>query len=201
MDILKKLFANHPLILASNSPRRQALFRAIGLDFSVHLHDIEEVFFSFLAPHEIVTSLAFQKAQSVAQAFEHGCIVSADTIVVLGNTILGKPEHEADAEQMLLQLSGKTHQVFTGYTVYLKPEDKHLSEFEQTSVTFHQLTREEIRSYIATKSPLDKAGSYGIQDAGAVFVKKIDGCFYNVMGFPLAHFYQTCRTFLQKKGR
>ncbi|MFQ5630483.1 MAG: Maf family protein, partial [bacterium] len=184
------------LVLASGSPRRQALFRSLGLDFSVHVPAIDENFTPGQPPEKIVIELAKSKAKVAATTFSNACVVSADTIVVLSGQILGKPRDASDAENMLQKLSGKTHEVFTGYAIVTTPENEMATGVERTAVTFHELRVEEIKAYIDTKSPLDKAGAYGIQDAGAIFVKRIDGCFYNVMGFPLASFYQTCRAFL-----
>jgi septum formation protein len=202
MEILKQLFGEKELILASGSPRRQDLLRMLGLTFSVHVPEIEENISPNDSPENIVIALSKQKALHVAKSYENARIVGADTVVVLEGKILGKPKDENDAFSMLQMLSGKTHEVFTGYTIVARPQNETASGYERTAVTFHELHADEIRAYIGTKSPLDKAGAYGIQDAGALFVKRIDGCFYNVMGFPLASFYHTCRLFLKNtEGR
>ena len=119
-----------------------------------------------------------------------GLIIGADTIVVLNNQILGKPKDAKQAKKILQQLSGKTHTVYTGFAVVEKPSGAVLSEFVKTLVSFRRLADEEIDRYIQSGSPFDKAGGYGIQDQGALFVEKIDGCFYNVMGLPVTKLYQ-----------
>ncbi|MFQ5628205.1 MAG: Maf family protein [bacterium] len=198
MEIIKQLFAKQPLVLASGSPRRQELFRSLGLNFSVHVPAVEEQITPGLPPEKIVIDLAKCKARHAAKSFSDACVVSADTIVVLEDQVLGKPKDVNEAEKMLLNLSGNTHEVFTGYAIVTTPQNEIATGFERTAVTFHDMDTEEIKAYVATKSPLDKAGAYGIQDAGAIFVRRIEGCFYNVMGFPIASFYQTCRAFLKK---
>lgn len=197
MEMLRQLFGEKELILASGSPRRQELLRMLGLIFSVHAPEIEENISQNESPEKIVIELSKQKALHVAKFHANAYVVAADTIVLLEGRILGKPNDENDAFNMLQALSGKTHEVFTGYTIVAKPENESASGYERTAVTFHELHATEIHAYIASKSPLDKAGAYGIQDAGALFVKRIDGCFYNVMGFPLASFYHTFRSFLK----
>ncbi len=193
MDVFKNIFRQKPLILASGSPRRKELFTQAGLDFKVDVSDVEEIFDLNLSPEAIVQELSQQKAEAIAQKYENAYVVGADTIVVLDGNILGKPENEAHAESMLAILSGRTHDVFTGFSVIEKPEGRHFSGFEKTAVTFKPLTRTEISAYVATGSPMDKAGAYGIQDGSAIFVEKIAGCFYNVVGFPLFRFYEVCR--------
>lgn len=119
-----------------------------------------------------------------------GIIITADTIVVLEKKILGKPINKKDAYHILKTLSGKTHTVYTGYSIYNFMNNKLISEMEKTKVTFRELTEKEIKEYINSGSPMDKAGAYGIQDDfGAVFIKKINGCYYNVVGLPLSKLY------------
>jgi septum formation protein len=186
------------VILASRSPRRQQLFRQIGISFEVAESSIEEKFHHAKTPQENALHLSLQKAEDVARRFSDAIIIGADTIVVLDSKILGKPANEQEAEEMLRELSNKTHKVYTGFTLYDKPSNKFVSDYEMTEVTFRHLTEEEIDSYVRTGSPMDKAGAYGIQDDyGAVFVEKINGCFYNVVGFPLTKFYISLKQFLK----
>lgn len=124
-------------------------------------------------------------------------IVGADTIVVLENEIMGKPKDRREARKMLGRLSGKSHTVYTGFAVIDQPSGKTLTEYEKTRVTFRELEDEEIARYIEADNPLDKAGAYGIQDRSAIFVTGIQGCFYNVVGFPLTRFYSSLKRFLR----
>lgn len=184
------------LILASRSPRRIALLRQIGLDPEVMPSSIPEVFDAALAPAENVVQLAARKAAEVGKDVAHGLIIGADTIVVVNGRVLGKPETPRDAVSMLELLSGRTHTVFTGVAVLEQPSHTLLAEVEETDVTFRKLPRAEIEAYVEGGSPLDKAGAYGIQDDyGAVFVTRIDGCFYNVVGLPLSRLYGMLQRF------
>lgn len=188
------------IILASRSPRRQILLRQLGLDFIVMESDIDENQ-DIIKPIEHVTILSQKKASTVAKRIDDGLVIGADTIVVLDKEILGKPKDEKDAFTMLSALSGRTHEVYTGFTIHDRPSNNIINDFEITRVTFRQLSPIEIREYIASGSPMDKAGSYGIQDDyGAVFVEKIDGCFYNVVGFPLTKFYLAMEVFQKSLG-
>lgn len=190
------MIGSKKLILASRSPRRQHLLRQIGLDFEVRESGIEEDFDTSKAPRENVLLLSREKASAVASSFRNAIILGADTIVVLDGEILGKPFDEADAIRMLKKLSGRIHKVFTGFTLIDRPSDRSISASEMTRVTFRRLSQMEIADYVRSGSPMDKAGAYGIQDDyGAVFVEKIEGCFYNVVGFPLARFFLTMRDF------
>ncbi len=188
------------LILASSSPRRAQLLKLIGLEFEIidsKLNERDEV---YTVPEVQVLELAEKKARKVAENISDGIIVGADTIVVLNNQMLGKPQTTNEARAMLRKLSGKTHTVYTGLAIIDKPSENIISDYERTLVTFRALNDREIAQYVQTRSPMDKAGAYGIQDQSAVFVTKIDGCFYNVMGFPLAKFYQTLQTFLHRSA-
>jgi len=193
----KMLKINKPVVLASASPRRQHLLKQIGLNFIVHPSGIDEDSHSFPTPEEYVLNLSKKKAYEVAKNYGDALIISADTIVVLDGEIINKPKNPDEAKQMLRKLSGKTHKVYTGFTILDTKTKKTLSDFEVTDVKFRELTDEEIDEYVATGSPLDKAGAYGIQDDyGAVFVERINGCFYNVVGFPLTKFYLAMKKFL-----
>jgi septum formation protein len=182
---------NKPFYLASQSPRRKQLLQLIGLKFDVLPSAVDEDACLETDPIRHVESLALAKAEDVAKNVSDGIVVGADTIVVLDGTILGKPVDEADATRMLRLLSGRIHQVYTGFSIISQPEGRMVVGHEMTFVHFRPLQEWEIHNYVATGSPLDKAGAYGIQDLSALFVDRIDGCFYNVVGFPLAKFYLT----------
>jgi septum formation protein len=179
-----------PLVLASASPRRKNLLRQMGVPFVIHPSDVAEDIPAGEPPAQAVQRLAFAKASDVVARIDRGIVVGCDTIVVLDGNILGKPSSVADAERMLGLLSGRTHEVFTGIAVIDRESSKSLCSHERTAVTFRELGTQEIATYVASGSPLDKAGSYGIQDDhGAVFVSRIDGCYYNVVGLPLARLW------------
>ena len=188
--INNSLLQNCPLIiLASNSPRRKDLLKLIDLQFKVITSSVHEDFNIDLKPIEFAQHYANLKAIDVAQEYTDSLVIGADTIVVLDEEIIGKPKDENDSKLMLRKLSGRTHTVITGVSLIWR-ENNIVDTFnEETKVTFQDLTDEQIQFYIENYNPLDKAGSYGIQDWFAVHVKKIDGCFYNVMGFPLSKFY------------
>lgn len=172
------------LILASSSPRRKELLTNLGITFDVSASTIEEIIDPSHTPEEVVVSLAAQKAHDVAKNYPDSIVVGADTIVVKDQRILGKPKDEEDAFQMLSTLSGTTHHVLTG--VALVKAGVVTSFYVDTEVTFWPLTHEEIEQYIQSKEPLDKAGSYGIQGLGAVFVKEIKGDYFSVVGLPVS---------------
>ncbi len=187
-----------PLVLASSSPRRAQLLRLIDLPFTVCPSSVAEDGVAHLSPEEQAVDLAKRKAQAVASVFTWGIVAGADTIVELDGRIFGKPVDAEEARHMLLELSGRTHNVYTGIALQDCPTGRQASDFSCTSVTFRALDEDEIDAYIATGSPLDKAGAYGIQDLSAIFAEKIEGCFYNVMGFPLTKFYLMLRDFIAK---
>jgi septum formation protein len=179
------------LILASRSPRRQRLLEQVGLMAAVQPCDMDEIFDPALSAAENATVLALAKAECVARSVEDGIILGADTIVVLDGRMLGKPASAAEAVAMLQTLSGKTHTVATGIALVDRPSNRHMTAVELTEVTFRHLPLGEIEEYVAGGSPLDKAGAYGIQDDyGAVFVTRIVGCYYNVVGLPLSRLHR-----------
>ena len=185
-----------PIVLASKSPRRIALLKQIGIEPSVVPSRVVEEFDPQASPSENAVQLSLRKAQEVAQRFEDALIIGADTIVVVDGFLLGKPEDQREAKRMLQFLSGRTHMVVTGFALVNSSSDDFVADFESTEVTFRELPEEEIDEYIASGSPMDKAGAYGIQDDyGAVFVTRIAGCFYNVVGFPLSKFHTTLQRF------
>lgn len=182
------------LILASGSPRRQELLRQIGLtNFTVHPAQVEERVEQGLTPAQAVVALAVQKAQAVAADFPSDLVLAADTVVALDGTILGKPKSEAHAVRMLQSLSGRGHLVYTGFA--LAQGGRLETGYEETAVHFRPLTGEEIAAYVATGEPMDKAGSYGIQGRGAVFVTGIEGDYFNVMGLPVCRVAQALGRF------
>lgn len=190
-----------PLILASTSPRRKHLLEQIGMTFTVQPSNVDESLIPTFGavPEEFVQRLALLKAQDVASKTPARSIVlGSDTIVVLDGEILGKPLDADDAINMLRRLSGNTHTVYTGIALVDSETYSSVTAVQQTDVTFRELIDDEIAGYVATGSPLDKAGSYGIQDDfGAVFVAHIVGCYYTIVGLPLELFYRTLRTFTQ----
>ena len=182
------------LILASASPRRQELLSRLGLDFTVIPARGEESLAPGLTPQEQVLRLAGQKALEVYGRQSHSpgrVILSADTVVVLDGSILGKPKNPDDAVRMLSALSGRSHQVLTGVCVL--SEDRKQQHCEETQVFFRKLTASEISAYVKTGEPMDKAGAYGIQGYGALFAEKIIGDYFNVMGLPLCAVGQLLR--------
>lgn len=179
-----------PIVLASQSPRRIALLKQIGLHPDVIPSRISEEFDPLMTAAENTKRLALEKAQEVGRGLENALVVGADTMVVLADQVLAKPTDPEDAIRMLELLSGRRHVVHTGFALLDRPSDRYVVDVESTIVTFRNLPRSEIEEYVATGSPMDKAGAYGIQDDyGAVFVSRIEGCFYNVVGFPLSKFY------------
>ncbi|NLC07536.1 MAG: septum formation inhibitor Maf [Syntrophomonadaceae bacterium] len=174
------------LVLASASPRRAELLKKIGLDFIVRPAVTAEIIKPHLDLLEQVKGLALQKALAVAETLPAGLVIGADTIVVLGQEVLGKPDSREMAVQMLSRLSGQQHQVLTGVALVDSQSGQALSEVESTLVQFRTLTLEEITAYVNTGEPLDKAGAYGIQEKGAILVERIEGCYFNVVGLPLA---------------
>lgn len=173
------------LILASGSPRRKELLSFITPDFEVRVSDAEEIVDPALTPEETVRSLARQKAAAVEPSLCDGDIlISADTVVFIDGSILGKPHSREEAFSMLSTLSGRRHTVYTG--VCISDGKKRVDFAERTEVEFLSLSEKEINAYIDSGEPFDKAGAYGIQGRGALLVKGIEGDFYNVMGFPVA---------------
>ena len=183
-----KNLINKKIILASKSPRRQELLKGIGVSFEIKTKTIDEDF-----PNTIdTTDVAVFLAQKKAAAFEISIdeiLITSDTTVLLTDRILNKPQNKEEAIEMLQSLSGKTHEVCTG--ICIKSTEKEVAFSDFTSVTFKQLSIDEIEYYIKNFKPFDKAGSYGIQEwIGFIGIKKIEGCYYNVMGFPLSKLYQ-----------
>ncbi len=187
------------IVLASQSPRRKVLLRQIGLRFKTHPSRTPEDFDSKLSARRNAERIAREKAEQVAKRYRHALVIGSDTIVVLGKKLLAKPVSKADAVRMLQVLSGKEHVVVTAFAVVDCRSGRVVVASERTRVRFRRIDRKEIKAYVASGSPMDKAGAYGIQDDyGAVFVEKINGCFYTVVGFPLTKFHTTFRKFLRQ---
>ena len=182
------------IILASQSPRRRELLERMGLTgFRVVSPDVDEHMEEDLPPAQLVCRLSQRKARAVReQVGDEGLIIAADTVVALDGTVLGKPADELAAFKMLSTLSGVRHQVYTGLTV-LRGGEEH-TEYEVTDVSFRELTQGEIEDYIRTGEPMDKAGAYGIQGYGALFISGIQGDYYNVMGLPVCRLGQLLET-------
>jgi septum formation protein len=187
------------LILASASPRRKTLLQFLGISFSVYDSEIEEKLNPQLTPQENVQLLSYKKAYSVAQKNTSAIILGADTIVCLNGKTFGKPSDSTEAKQMLSALSGNTHTVYTGFTILETPSYSMHTSFEATEVTFRKMTDDEIEFYVTKVQPFDKAGAYGIQDDfGAVFIERINGDFYNVVGLPLCKVFIALQQFSLK---
>ncbi|MBR4723437.1 MAG: septum formation protein Maf [Clostridia bacterium] len=177
------------IILASASPRRREILKNLGLDFEVLVSSADEskIDKKTVAPPLYVQELALLKAVSAAENLKdkNAIIISADTIVCLNGQILGKPKDDADAEAMLSLLSGKCHSVFSGICVMDAKTLKSVCAKEETKVLFKELTPEQIKSYVKTGEPSDKAGAYAVQGLGALFTERVDGDFFNVIGLPV----------------
>ena len=188
------------IILASASPRRKELMALAGIPFEARPVDADETILCCTPPEGAVMMLATRKAQLAAEHVPDDLIIGADTIVAVGKHIYGKPDTSEEAFEMLSALSGKTHQVFTGVCIYTK--SGHRNAFcTRTDVTFFPLSEEEIRAYIATGEPMDKAGAYGIQGKGALLVEKIDGDYYNVVGLPISRLVRELKSFKAQIGQ
>ncbi|MGQ9532824.1 MAG: Maf family protein [Desulfotomaculales bacterium] len=175
-----------PIVLASASPRRRALLRQLDLPFRTVPSRVSEELPAELAPVERVERLAELKARDVAARIPEGLVIGADTVVVVDGRVLGKPADPAEAEAMLMLLQGRWHEVFTGVAVVAAGGGRALVTHERTEVAFKPLDADQIRRYVATGEPLDKAGAYAIQGRAAAFVAGIRGCYSNVVGLPLA---------------
>ena len=173
------------LILASNSPRRIVLLKSLGYHFDIVPHDIEECILGDVLPMELVQNLAFLKATDVARRVSNAIIISADTVIVHKNNILGKPKDVSDAKRILSILSDSEHDIISGVCVMEMPSRKKMLRIERTHIRMRNIKDEEIDRYILTGEPMDKAGAYAIQGEGRKFIEKIDGSFSNVVGLPL----------------
>jgi septum formation protein len=183
------------IILASASPRRKTILKQIGLEFDVAVgNHIEKIDFR-LKPHQLAQELSFSKAKSVAGNCKNAIIIAADTLVVIDKEIIGKPKDARDAKRILKRLSGKCHQIITGFTIIDTLTGKKVTKSVETKVYFKILTDEEIDSYIKTGEPLDKGGAYGIQEKRSLFIEKIEGDYFNVVGLPIFALAQELQNF------
>lgn len=181
-------------MLASSSPRRREILEHLNLSCEILVGPAIELPAEGTAPELLVCRNASSKVEGVSPAVSapHVLIISADTVVVLDGLVMGKPETPFQARQMLEKLSGRTHEVFTGVSVRSGPSGPQETGYERTEVTFRDLSSEEIAGYVETGEPLDKAGAYGIQGIGAFLVRKISGCYYNVVGLPVVKLAELC---------
>lgn len=180
------------LILASTSPRRQFLLREAGFDFTIEKPDANEDFPPELPASQVARFLALKKAESFRTRIRNEIVLTADTVVILNNEILNKPQNRSEAISMLSRLSGKTHVVITG--VCILSAEKEITFDDTTEVTFASLTGQEIAFYVDKYKPYDKAGSYGAQDfIGMVGIERINGSYFNVMGLPIHKVYRTLK--------
>ena len=179
-DAVKKL------ILASASPRRAALLKQIGLNFLIKVHAVDETPLPGLTPSELVELFAERKAAAAARKLHDGIVIGADTVVVWQGQVLGKPKNGDEAFEMLYKLQGSCHEVYTGIALIDVSSGEVLVQHEKTRVCFRSLDEREIRLYVASGEPLDKAGAYGVQGLAAIFITRIEGCYTNVVGLPLA---------------
>ena len=174
------------IILASTSPRRRELMDLMGLRYNILAPEGDEVHDPKLSPRALVEHLARQKGEDVAaRAPKDALVIAADTVVALGERVLGKPKDQADAVAMLTALSGRTHSVFTGVCMF--GAGKIVVESEETLVHMRPLSAAEIAAYVDSGEPMDKAGAYGIQGGASLFIPRIEGDYFNVMGFPVCH--------------
>ncbi|TVY11901.1 Maf family protein [Paenibacillus cremeus] len=181
------------LILASSSPRRQELIRSLKLPYTILASDVDETTEPGLTPAQIVEELSSRKAQAVYERCKveardeyKGVVIGSDTIVVLEGEVLGKPADEADAFRMLKALQGRAHEVYSGVALIDTETGGRLVAHSTTGVVMKQLDDEQIRRYIATREPMDKAGSYGIQGLGATIVERLEGDYFTVVGLPMS---------------
>lgn len=192
--MLENITSKYKVILASQSPRRQQLIGEILPDFVIEVREVDEVYPDHLQNEDIAMYLSKLKSDAFDDLKDDQLIITADTIVCLNNKVLGKPVDETHAYKMLTELSGKTHTVYSGVTI--KTKDKVNTFFDATHVTFYPLRDIEIWNYIKECQPMDKAGSYGIQEwMGYVGIQKMEGEFYNVMGLPLHRVYRELKQF------
>lgn len=186
------------IILASGSPRRKELLDQMGLEHEIVVSDVDESGLDHLGPRELVQALASLKAQAVAKDLDmkkDRLVIGADTIVVLEGQILGKPKDELDAEKMLGLLSGKMHKVYTGVSLVDTGNNTEEVFVQASKIYMKDMSLDEIKEYILTKEPFDKAGSYGIQGRGGVFIEKIEGDYFCVMGLPIAKLYDCLKKY------
>ena len=177
---------NPLFVLASKSPRRRELLKKIGVQAELMTANVDESVIKNLPPENTVTELALLKATDVAKYFcGDTYVIGADTVVCVDGEILGKPKNIDEAKRMLRKLSGRSHFVYTGYCIVHCKSGVAVSKYEKTEVFFKELSDKEIDAYVKTREPMDKAGAYGIQEKGSLFIEKINGDYFNVVGLPV----------------
>lgn len=190
LSVARKLWEmvgiRNPIILASSSPRRAAILRSLGCPFTVVPPLAEERAYGSWDGGELLRRRAVQKARGVQSELPDSAVLAADTIVLLGSRVLGKPEDKNEAGEMLSLLSGKVHEVWTAVCYIPSGEAEAKTALSATRVTFRTLSSREIMAYIETGEPMDKAGAYGIQGIGGLWVLSVEGCYYNVVGLPVS---------------
>lgn len=174
------------IILASASPRRKEILENTNIKFDIISSSIEELVLDGESPCQMVMRLAFEKGIDIASKYKSNLVISADTIVVLDDNVLGKPKDEEEARQMISNLSGRTHQVITGISLINLENNKKIIDYVVSNVKFKKLSKDDINDYIKTKESLDKAGAYGIQGYGALLVEEIQGDYFNIVGLPIS---------------
>ncbi|HZK19073.1 MAG TPA: Maf family protein [Clostridia bacterium] len=187
------------IVLASSSPRRQELLRKLGLPLRVVTREVDEGIPEGGDPSGLVRMLALRKARAVVLddlvKSQPSVIIGADTVVVCDSRILGKPRDEDEACRMLKLLQGRAHEVLTGVALHCAPSGEEIVFHEKTTVRFRAAGRQEIEGYVKTGEPLDKAGAYGIQGLGSIFIEAIEGCFFNVVGLPISRLVENLKVF------
>ncbi|HUD04551.1 MAG TPA: Maf family protein [Patescibacteria group bacterium] len=181
------------IILASKSPRRKKILEQVGLNFEVMVSDFDETKIKFKTPQEMVEKLSLAKAKLIAKKNPGAIIIGADTTVIFKKEIIGKPKSKADAFRILRLLSGNTHEIVTGFTVI--KGSKSITKHVISKVKFKKLSNAEIKAYVATGEPMDKAGGYGIQEKGGLFMENITGDYFNVVGLPIFAVAQALKQF------
>lgn len=184
-----------PIILASASPRRQELLANLGLEFEVKVSEVDETLDENMPAAQQVEKLAERKASVVAAQSTIGLVIGADTLVVLGGKPLGKPADREEAVQMLKSLQGRSHEVFTGLAVIDAATGQSVVTHQATAVRFKPLSSEQIQRYVDTDEPMDKAGAYAVQGKASIFIDSIRGCYFNVVGLPVAKLADALRMF------
>ncbi len=181
------------IILASKSPRRKEILEMLDWDFEVCSQETEEIFDEEKSIEENMQRIAMQKAKAVIEGHENSLILACDTMVVVENKIFGKPKNIEEAKVMLKSLSGKYSYVYSAVALLHVTKGLEKSFVEKTKIYFHEISEEEMEKYIATGEPVDKAGAYAIQGKASIFIQKIEGDYWNVVGLPIARIYQTLK--------
>lgn len=188
------------LVLASNSPRRITLLKMAGYHFDIIPHTIEEDIHCEIFPEKLVRNLAFLKTRDVAGKVDDALVISADTIVVHKENILGKPKDTRDAKRILTMLSGSRHDIITAVCVIDVPSKKKLLRIDRTRIKMREITKDEIETYVRSGEPMDKAGAYAVQGEGKKFVEKMDGSFSNAVGLPLETVRKMLNNFIKNEN-